>query len=200
MNILSTEKLFENYSCDIYTIVEDSVFIDKEHQKLQEVYFFKINGNQKKHPFYHRHHPINLATIIKLDDIYYLTGIDYNDGYRDSRSAMYQLNMEPSHIQEVLSTHDIHNELSFVIDVKISSDKERGSQGILIYIDNYIVKDREIEKYLMTLTTDCSDEYYPSGVIHFNQKLLLDAIPIIEKQLLDKSIHSTHEKQNKVKL
>lgn len=197
MNQLSSTELFES-TLSSFKIIEDSELIKQAHFVLQEAYFFSLNANNKKYPFYQRHHCINDAVLMKMDDYYYIATILYNDEYRDCRSDIYQLNMDSTFLQPLLFQKNIVNVIPFPIDVNIEEDKTGNNSGIIVCLDNYVVKERA--KHLIALSTDNADDYYPRGIIHFHQTLLINAKPLIEKNSLDRQLKIVQTSHHKIKI
>lgn len=194
---LSIDELFNIDKKSQYQSIEDEALIQEKILTLTEVYEFSLNSRSDKYCLFTHYDDEEEAIIFKLNNEYYLTSIDGCDGYRDDRGQIYKIIFDEKKLILFLEEQKIFNSLTCPIDVVVQADSEIDAEGIVFFINNY---NQSEDNYLLRLSTQNANDYYPGGLIHFNQNLLLKATPIIEKHNLDKQIEAQSGTTKKIKL
>ena len=179
--------------------ISDTFFINQQYFTLDKLYEFEMNtlSSERKHQLFSADgHPQD-AMIFRLDGEYYLTSIDTNDGYRDDRGEIYQVNFDSETLEQFLASNSFENHIPFPIEVNILDQNTRDENGIRFFIRGY--SDNQ-ENILLNLTTTDTDSYYPRGSIYFNSTVLKKATELIEKQHLESMLDGEVPSKNKIKI
>lgn len=197
-NIINLEHLSQHYICNSYQEVDENYFHSGQYFSFSEVYCFTLDVYSRDFPFYRSEKMQSDAMVFKFDNIYYLTAIDNEDGYRSHVGPIFQLSMSDINkkgLINFLEINGIHNQIDYVIDIEAHSDEKKSNKGVLFSMVDYSTTEA-----ILSLMTYDSDDYYPHGVIEFDAKLYLKSIPIIEQKLLNETLALTKDSKIKVKL
>lgn len=191
---ISIDKLFKSQKKIKYQSIKDEQLLEQKNFLLKEVYTFKLNIRSKAHSLFPTDDDISQAMILKLDNHYYLVATEGDDGYRNNRGDIYQVNFEKDSLTSVLAQHQIDNVLAFPLEVRLEADRAKDHLGIIISI-----KEFKHHTFIQLSTQDFND-YYPSSIIELNQSLLIEAIPFLEKKRLDENLNKPIKKSSSLKI
>jgi hypothetical protein len=185
-----------------YTAVNDAFFTEKKYFSLGAIYHLTLSYplcvSQTSDPlFIGSENEQYTGMIFKLDNDYYLTAINGCDGYRDERGFVYHMKFDEEKLISVLAQHTITNKIPFAIDIKVVKDFTEEQTGIVFIIGDYAEKEENI---LVSLTTNHSDSYYPSGHIYFNDIVLQNAKEYIESTYFEDALKKITPNNQKIKL
>lgn len=197
MATIEIDELFKTHETNNFKDVHDEILLDEKYFLLQAVYRFELKVRSEDYHLFRIYEEAQEGIIFKMNNQYYLTSIDGCDGYRDNRGTIYALYFDEQSLLDFLDSQHIHNQLDSEVNVMLEKKLETHMQGLTFYIENY---SEEKTNYLMFLGTSNYDDYYPSGKILFNDKLLVKAKPYIEQHNLNKQINDPIKSGFKVKL
>ena len=105
MPTIAVSDIFSPHIGNLYEAIDDKDLIQKNHLVLSELYSFDLILDDLDNPKGYMFSPYSdcTAMIVKLDNTYYLTGIDGCDGYRDDRGKIYQLNFDTTELSTILN-------------------------------------------------------------------------------------------------
>jgi hypothetical protein len=198
MSIIHINDLFNKHIRNSYRDVNCDYFYNQQYFILSEIYEFNFDARSTQFTYYNSNDPESQAIIFKLDKNYYLSAIDNLDGYRDEVGHIFQLNLSEltqKGLIRDLNHHNIYNSIEHNIVVEAHLEEKKDNQGI-----KFSIKDYACDEFILKLTTYDKDDYYPNGVIHFDQQLYQKLMPNIEKKLLENQVSFIGNTQKKVKL